>query len=197
MRDLQIRGAGNLLGAQQHGHMDSVGYDMYMQLLNQAINEEKGIETKAKLSECLIDLKVSAYIPEEYIDSSLARVDIYKKIAAIENDDDVSDIVDELIERFGDPPREVLALMDVSLVRAACTACGVTELTEKNKMLILKFAKYDMKMVAGIISAMKGNMFFSAGTDPYLSCRIQGNALDTAVDMCHKLTEVFTNAECE
>ncbi len=197
MRDLQIRGAGNLLGAQQHGHMDSVGYDMYMQLLNQAINEEKGIETKAHLSECLIDLKVSAFIPEDYIDSSLARVDIYKKIAAIENDSDVSDIVDELIERFGDPPREVLALMDVSLVRAQCTQCGVTELTEKNKMLIIKFAKFDMKKIANVISAMKGNMFFSAGTDPYLSCRVQGNALDTAIEVCQKLTEVYTNAECE
>ena len=197
MRDLQIRGAGNLLGAQQHGHMDSVGYDMYMQLLNQAINEERGIETKAKLSECLIDLKVSAFIPEDYIDSSLARVDIYKKIAAIENEQDVSDIVDELIERFGDPPREVLALMDVSLVRAQCTACGVTELTEKNKMLIIKFAKFDMKKIANVISAMKGNMFFSAGTDPYLSCRISGNALDTAIEVCQKLTEVFENEERE
>jgi transcription-repair coupling factor (superfamily II helicase) len=197
MRDLQIRGAGNLLGAQQHGHMDSVGYDMYMQLLNQAINEERGIETKAKLSECLIDLKVSAFIPEDYIDSSLARVDIYKKIAAIENEQDVSDIVDELIERFGDPPREVLALMDVSLVRAQCTACGVTELTEKNKMLIIKFAKFDMKKIANVISAMKGNMFFSAGTDPYLSCRIGGNALDTAIEVCQKLTEVFENEERE
>lgn len=197
MRDLQIRGAGNLLGAQQHGHMDSVGYDMYMQLLNQAINEERGIETKARLSECLIDLKVSAFIPEDYIDSSLARVDIYKKIAAIENDEDVSDIVDELIERFGDPPREVLALMDVSLIRAQCTACGVTELTEKNKMLIIKFAKFDMKKIANVISAMKGNMFFSAGTDPYLSCRVGGNVLDTAIEVCQKLTEVFENEERE
>ena len=197
MRDLQIRGAGNLLGAQQHGHMDSVGYDMYMQLLNQAINEERGIETKARLSECLIDLKVSAFIPEDYIDSSLARVDIYKKIAAIENEQDVSDIVDELIERFGDPPREVLALMDVSLIRAQCTACGVTELTEKNKMLIIKFAKFDMKKIANVISAMKGNMFFSAGTDPYLSCRVGGNVLDTAIEVCQKLTEVFENEERE
>ncbi len=197
MRDLQIRGAGNLLGAQQHGHMDCVGYDMYMQLLGQAINEERGIETKAKLSECLIDLKVSAFIPEDYIDSSLARVDLYKKIAAIENEQDVSDIVDELIERFGDPPREVLALMDVSLIRAQCSACGVTELTEKNKMLIIKFAKFDMKKIADVISAMKGNMFFSAGTDPYLSCRITGYVLDTAIEVCQKLTEVYSHADCE
>jgi hypothetical protein len=87
--------------------------------------------------------------------------------------------------------------MDVSLVRAQCTACGVTELTEKNKMLIIKFAKFDMKKIANVISAMKGNMFFSAGTDPYLSCRIGGNALDTAIEVCQKLTEVFENEECK
>ncbi|HQC36623.1 MAG TPA: helicase-related protein, partial [Bacillota bacterium] len=106
MRDLEIRGAGNLLGAEQHGHISSVGYDLYMKILNEAILEEKGAVVEEK-KECTVNIKVSAYIPDKYIQNSNQRIDAYKKISGIENEDDLLDITDELLDRWGDLPSEV------------------------------------------------------------------------------------------
>ena len=106
LRDLEIRGAGNLLGSEQHGHMDTVGYDMYMRLLNEAILEEKG-ESPVKKTECTVDMSISAYIPESYIKSPVQRIDVYKKISLVENVEDTVDIVDELLDRYGELPKPV------------------------------------------------------------------------------------------
>ena len=123
MRDLEIRGAGSILGGEQHGNMEAVGYDMYLKLLNDAVNEERGVEV-VKESECTIDLSIPAHIPENYIESLSARLGIYKRIADIKTDEDVSDVLDELCDRFGEPPKSVIGLIDVALVRNKAALCG-------------------------------------------------------------------------
>jgi len=117
LRDLEIRGAGNVLGAEQHGHLDAVGYDMYIKLLNEAILEEKG-EAPKKKTECKLDLPADAYLSDSYIPSSTQRMEMYKKIAAIENEEDCDDICDELCDRYGELPREALNICRISLLRA-------------------------------------------------------------------------------
>ncbi|MBE6761506.1 MAG: transcription-repair coupling factor [Ruminococcaceae bacterium] len=128
MRDLEIRGAGNILGGEQHGHMETVGYDMYIKLLGEAISEEKG-EEKPKTEECSVDLDISANIPESYIPSLSHRLSIYRRIADIKTLDDKSDVIDELCDRFGDPPPEVLGLMDVALLKGAAGRNGIYEIS--------------------------------------------------------------------
>lgn len=120
MRDLEIRGAGNILGAQQHGHMEAVGYEMYLKMLSDAVAVAKGEKPDTQTTECLVDIRIGAHIPEDYIESLAQRIDIYKKIASIENEADALDITDELIDRFGDPPEAVKGLIDVSLLQQYC-----------------------------------------------------------------------------
>ena len=134
MRDLEIRGAGNLLGAQQSGHMEAVGYEMYLQLLNEAIAEEKG-EPIQKTAECVVDLQMEAHIPETYIESLSQRLDIYRKIAAITTEEDQSELLDELIGRYGEPPKAILGLLTVALLRNRAAQLGITEITQRNQTL--------------------------------------------------------------
>ena len=128
MRDLEIRGAGSILGGDQHGNMESVGYDMYLKLLSDAVNEQNGEPIKDDIP-CTIDLNVSAHIPESYIESLSARLGIYKRIAAIRNDDDASDVIDELCDRFGEPPQSVMGLIDISILRNKAAAADIAEIT--------------------------------------------------------------------
>ena len=134
LRDLEIRGAGNLLGAEQHGHLDAVGYDMYIKLLNDAVLEEKGQKPKEK-TECKIDVKESAYIPESYIKSSSVRMEMYKRIALILNSEDADDIRDELTDRFGDYPSEVEMLVRVAELRALCESAGILKISQDENMI--------------------------------------------------------------
>ncbi len=128
MRDLEIRGAGNILGGEQHGHMESVGYDMYIKLLNEAIGEEKGSNEPPK-TECTVDLDISANIPEKYIPSLSHRLGIYRRIADIKTKEDKMDVIDELYDRFGEPPKEVLGLIDISLLKGAAERNGIYEIS--------------------------------------------------------------------
>lgn len=128
MRDLEIRGAGNILGGEQHGHMEAVGYDMYIKLLNDAVLEEKGEERKID-EECSVDLDISANIPEKYIPSLSHRLSIYRRIADIKTLDDKMDVIDELCDRFGEPPSEVLGLMDIALLKGAAGRNGIYEIS--------------------------------------------------------------------
>ena len=136
MRDLQIRGAGNLLGHSQHGHMEAVGYELYVKLLNQAIAAEKGEEAPPDKADCLVDIAVDAYIPEQYIPDAAGRIEAYKRIAAIAGAEDASDVLDELIDRYGEPPESVSGLVDISLARVAAAAAGINEIGQKQDSLL-------------------------------------------------------------
>ncbi|MBQ2706725.1 MAG: transcription-repair coupling factor, partial [Clostridia bacterium] len=136
LRDLEIRGAGNLLGAEQHGQLDSVGYDLYVKILNDAVLEEKGEAPKPKF-ESKLDISLDAYLPERYIKSESQRMDIYKKIAHIENSEDLDDLADELMDRFGEIPRLADTLMYVSLARALCSQARIPKIEHKGQTITI------------------------------------------------------------
>ena len=134
LRDLELRGAGNLLGAQQHGHLDAVGYDLYIKLLNEAVLEEKGEAPKPK-PDCTITIDVSAFIPASYVESAAQRMALYKRIALIETMDDLRDITDELLDRYGDLPSPVSSLLSIALIRSMAISCGMNKVVEEGQTL--------------------------------------------------------------
>ena len=172
LRDLEIRGAGNILGAEQHGHMESVGYDMYLRLLGEAVSEQKGEKASSYELECLVDVQMEAHIPESYIENLNQRLDIYRRISDIRSEEDASDVLDELIDRFGEPPASVKGLVDVALLRNTAASLGIYEIKQQNDALLLFQRKIDMKQVAALVSGMKGRVMVGAGAKPYLSVRL-------------------------
>ncbi len=170
MRDLEIRGAGNILGSQQHGQMEAVGYDLYLRLLGDAIRRQKG-EPPVETLECLVDLQIEAHIPEKYIPATAQRIDLYKKIAAIGSDEDYSDVMDELIDRFGDPPRSVVGLLDVALIRGRAARLGVTEIDERNGALLFFGETFTREALIALTAEFSGRVRMSRGTSPYLTVR--------------------------
>lgn len=160
MRDLEIRGAGNILGPQQHGHMDNVGYDMYCRILKESINEAKGVASPVS-EDVTIDLNVSAYIPEEYITSANQRIDMYKRIAAIETEEDEFEINDELIDRYGDLPKPVQNIIAVAALKPAAREARCVEIVEKQRVITLTFAD----------NVLNPEIVF--GLDGIYSCRVK------------------------
>lgn len=172
MRDLEIRGAGNILGSQQHGHMEAVGYDMYLQILNEAVREEKGEKPEAQENECLIDMHVDAHIPEDYIGILKQRIAMYRRIADIRSNADADDVMDELVDRFGEPPAAVKGLIDVSLLRNTAAQLNIYEIAQRNNALLLFCNKIDMKGVARMSRLMRGRVMVSAAGKPYISVKL-------------------------
>ncbi len=152
MRDLEIRGAGNILGGQQHGHMDAVGYDMYIRMLNEALAEESGQPIPQKPEDCLIDLQIEAHIPPEYIEDLSGRLEAYRKIAAISTKEDSEDLIDEFIDRYGDPPKSILGLITVSLVRNMAMKVGITEITQRKGKLVIFIKSMDLMQLQALVA---------------------------------------------
>ncbi|MEG0780152.1 MAG: transcription-repair coupling factor [Oscillospiraceae bacterium] len=190
MRDLEIRGAGNLLGPEQSGYMMSVGYDMYLKLLEEAVIEEQGGEKKIT-TECAADLTISANIPDRYVPSPEQRMDLYRRIAAIRTQEDSGDLLDEMIDRYGEPPKPVLALLDVALLRAAAAGVGVGDISQKGEVLRLQLAQFDPEALGAVCSLPKYRrlLTLSAGETPALSLRLRpgGDVLQTALDLVEEL----------
>ncbi len=168
MRDLELRGAGNLLGGQQHGHMDSVGYDMYLKLLADAVSEEKGEEPSTP-AECTVDLPISAHIPEEYIPDLPQRLGIYRRIADIRTNEDAEDVIDELCDRFGDLPKSVNGLIKVALLRNLAAALGVTDVEYRLGAMRLYPTRLDMELCSLLSAKFSKRFAISAGAKPYLA----------------------------
>lgn len=184
-RDLEIRGAGNILGAQQHGHMEAVGYDMYLQLLGEAIQEETtGVEVKEK-KECVVDISVDAHIPEDYIDSVKNRIFMYKRIASIETGEDAMDVIDELIDRFGEPPKSVKGLIDVALLRAYAANLGIYEIKQEKDSIVAYLNDLPPERIVEIAGNMSGlGMVKAAGATPHVVFPLKGRSpIDAIKDM--------------
>ncbi|MDR0914441.1 MAG: transcription-repair coupling factor [Oscillospiraceae bacterium] len=173
MRDLELRGAGNILGGQQHGHMEDVGYDMYLKLLAQAVAEEKG-EAPAPTDDkdCLIDIAVQAHIPDYYIENTSQRLDIYKLIADIKTNADADDVLDELNDRFGAVPKVVKGLVDIALIRNIASLRGIYEIKQNNEALLLFVRDIKAPQTGEILKAMGRKAVLSAGAKPYISVKV-------------------------
>ena len=160
--DLEIRGAGNLLGAEQHGYIDAVGYDLYVKLLNEAVLEEKG-EARGPKTEAQIDMKISAHIPEEYIPTSAGRMEMYKKISLIGTPPDADDVYDEMTDRYGDMPRCVERLIEVALCKAICEQVGFTKAQSQGDVLTFTVVKPDLALWSELFMGYKGMRFSPSG----------------------------------
>ncbi len=170
MRDLEIRGAGSVLGGEQHGHMEAVGYDMYLKLLSDAIAEEKG-EKHSEQRECTVDIRMSAHIPESYISDLPQRLAAYRRIAAVKTAEDVLDVTDELLDRYGDLPDSVTDLIDVSYLKNRASEVGITEIGEAGGNLLLYCGTLSEEVTRLITGALKRRCMFSAGSKPYVAVK--------------------------
>ena len=191
MRDMEIRGAGNLLGTQQHGQIESVGYDLYMKLLNEAVLEEKG-ETVERKPECTVSLNTDAYIPERYIRSSAQRIEAYKKIALVETEDDMYDVYDELADRYGVLPKQAEVLLRIALLRALGKTGGFNKVEYRNGSMLFFTQSVDMRAWQGLLTAYKGRVFVSAGTPPYITLKLQksGDKIDETLELLKKYIQI-------
>ena len=190
MRDLEIRGAGNLLGAEQSGHLEAIGYDLYIKILEDAINAEKGIAPKAERN-CTVDLSADAFIPDSYITSLALRIDAYKKIAAVCNEDDSDDLIDELNDRFGDIPKSVDNLIRISKIRNTAIELGFTSIEQNARMISLYTPAIDMERCSVIASEepFRGAVMLSLGGRPHISYKLRDG--EKNLDMCEKLLERY------
>ena len=174
MRDLEIRGAGDLLGSEQSGHMLSVGYDMYLKLLEDAVLEERG-EEALKEPECTADLDVTANISKSYVSSGEQRMDLYRRMAAIRTQEDADDLLDEIVDRYGDPPKGVMNLIAIALLRARAASSGIVELSQKGQTLTVKLGVFDFAAISSLCeeASFKGRVFFAAGKTPAITVKLK------------------------
>lgn len=176
MRDLEIRGAGNLLGAEQHGHMEAVGYDLYCKMLNEAVKHLKG-EMEEDVYTTTIDINVDAYIPDSYIPNEYQKLDIYKRIAGIENEEEMDDMLEELIDRFGDIPKKVQQLLHISHLKALAHSANVVSVEQKGeeyKIVMYEKAKVQAQKIPGLLQAYKGELTFKVDEPPYFIYKKKG-----------------------
>ena len=174
MRDLEIRGAGNLLGPEQSGYLMSVGYDLYLKLLEEAVLEERGEERRIE-TECAADLTVNAHIPDRYVPSPEQRMDLYRRIAAIRTDEDASDLLDEMLDRYGEAPRSVLALLDVALLRAAAAVAGVCDISQKGSLLRFQLGIFRPEALVAVcgLAKYRQRLTLAAGEVPALTLKLR------------------------
>ncbi len=192
MRDLEIRGAGSLLGTRQHGHMEAVGYDMYIKLLEEAVAEEKGEKvTSEEEAQCLIDLPVDANIPQSYISSTQARLDMYKAIADIKNDNDANDVYDELTDRFGVPPASVYGLVEIALMRNRALKLGIIEIKQSASSVNFYLNDVKVEYLVALNEKMKKRATFTAAKKPYISVK---NLNETPIETVQNTLRVLEEA---
>ncbi len=174
MRDLEIRGAGNLLGAAQSGHMLSVGYDLYLKLLEEAVLEERGEKPVQEVS-CTADLDVTANIDKQFVSSGEQRMDLYRRMAAIRSQEDADELLDEIVDRYGDPPKGAMNLISIALLRAKAAAAGISDISQKGRTLHFRLEKFEFEAVAALCGQpeYKNRIFLAPKTDqPLLTLKL-------------------------
>ncbi len=186
IRDLEIRGAGDMLGAMQHGHMTDVGYDMYMKLLGQAVSAAKGEAPEPIDKDCVIDIQADAHIPESYIGELSHRLEMYRRIADIRNKNDAGDVIDEFSDRFGDIPAAVVGLISVALIRSKAQSMGVNAIRQRENTINIFFDEIRCEGAASIVVRMKGRAKLNMGVNPHISVSL--GITDKPTDV---LSEVF------
>lgn len=172
MRDLELRGAGNLLGAKQHGHMEAVGYDLYCKMLNDAVKVLKGEKTEEEQFETSVDATIDAFIPATYIKSEFQKLEIYKRVADIQNEDEYLDMQEELMDRFGDMPASVNNLLTVALIKSVAHKAYVTQIKqtgENLKLVMYEKAKIDIAGIPALVDESKGVLKFVPDNPPYFT----------------------------
>ena len=194
MRDLEIRGAGNLLGAAQSGHMVSVGYDLYLKLLEEAVLEERG-EKPADEVACTADLDVTANIDKTYVPSGEQRMDLYRRMAAIRSQEDADELLDEIVDRYGDPPKGAMNLISIALLRARAAAMGISDITQKGRTLQFTLAKFSFEAVAAVcaLPVYARRMFLAPKSDkPLLTLKLAAgeNGLKAAEEFLKNFANV-------
>ncbi len=177
MRDLEIRGAGNLLGPEQHGHMEAVGYETYCQLLDEAVREIKGekIPSKTQIDETIIDINLNAFLPAKFIESEATRIEMYRKIAVVRTEEDALDVRDEMIDRFGDIPKEALNLIEVALIKAFAAPVGISKVSFSPGTATFHYAsaqRFDFAAISRLVSLYKNRILVNASNSPYFTLKI-------------------------
>ena len=194
MRDLEIRGAGNLLGEAQSGHMEAVGYDLYCKMLNEAVLQLKGVETEESFNTS-IDLNIDAYIPESYIRNEYQKLDIYKRIAAIENEEELDDMMEELIDRFGDIPKKVQQLLRIASLKALAHSAYVTAVEQKGdtiRFTMYERAKVDPQKIPALLANYRGSLIFRTEEPPYFQYQKRGRSgKETAENVLETVKKVL------
>ena len=181
MRDLEIRGAGSLLGEIQHGHMDQVGYDTYCKLLDEVIKEMQGVEVPQEV-DVQIDINVSSYIPDDYIENSSQKIEIYQNIALCRNEEDIQNVIDEIIDRYGQMPEEVNNLLEIARIKELAKKAFVTKISERRDSVVFNFDanNFNFDVVDKLIKTYRNQIKFSPGKEPYITYKVQENS-DTVI----------------
>ncbi|MBQ8912049.1 MAG: DEAD/DEAH box helicase, partial [Clostridia bacterium] len=194
MRDMEIRGVGNLLGAEQHGHMESIGYDLYMKLLSEAVSEEKG-EVIEKKTECTVEMQVDAYIPESYVSNANQRIDAYKKISLVETAEDLADVYDELLDRYGEPPLPVLNILTISHIRALGARAGISKIVSKGSGVLFYPETPSALRMTKLAAHFSGRVMVTLSGVPYFLLRTATASPSKMAKECVALLEKYIQIE--
>jgi transcription-repair coupling factor (superfamily II helicase) len=184
LRDLELRGAGNLLGAQQHGHLDAVGYDLYVKLLNEAVLAERGEAVKEQ-TECIVSMSYDANLPERYVKSANQRISLYKRISLIGSRYDLEDMTDELLDRYGELPRAASNLLRIALIRSLAQECGITQIRQDGSDVHICSPALNVDVWMELSARFPGKLRMMLSANPYIRYRIEksNTALENLIEL--------------
>ena len=195
MRDLEIRGAGSLLGEIQSGHMEQVGYDTYCKLLDEVVKEMQGITVKQE-KDIQIDINLSSYIPENYIEDTAQKIEIYQDIALCRNDKDIEDVIDEIIDRYGSMPQEVENLIEIARIKILCRTANVLKIVQRTDAVVFYLDKYNIKIAEKMINILVEKygpkLKFSQGVEPYITLKISSKDEIEIIRMIKELLTIIS-----